>query len=738
MAEIAHAGSRGGARVSSFPEEREEDPFADDELLKALEAEYGIEGDFTLRAVSVGLLVGVLLAFTNLYFGLQTGWISMMSLQSALLGYALFKLPRPRFLSRIPFLTPSNRPFSPQENVVLQTTAVATGTLPLAGGLVGIIPALEQLDWKIDGVHPLKLGYWQLIGWCFGICFFGVFLAVPLRKQVIVKEKLVFPSGTATAQLIALLHRIPPPSLNDIAKSEAPAASGGYQAIPRAASADTRRSRSAESFRHSASGGVADEEPFKVVEPTIYDDPETQEQMGRVDWWVLGWSFTASAVITFAAFLFPVIFAMPVFDLVGALFGTSLAASWAWWFSPSLSYVGQGIIMGYPTTISMNLGMITGWAILSPLAKHKGWAPGPVSSSTDGSRGWILWVSLAIMISESVISLLPIAISYSESIAARIQQARASQASARPEEDEVEPPERLVPLSWVSVGLAVSTVAGIVLVWVIFGNEGIRPWATALGLVLASILSVLGVRALGQTDLNPVSGIGKISQLVFAVLQPGNVVANIIAGGVAEAGAQQAGDLMQDLKTGALLKASPRSQFYGQMIGSLASVFVSVGAYKLYTRIYEIPGPEFRVPTAAIWLNLARLLNTGHLPPYTAVFMVAFGAIFALLSLIKYLTPMITSRPPRWIVYIPSGIAFAIGFLNTPSFSLARLIGGYIAYRTRKNDETPLLVIVCASGFVLGEGIISIVGLILTGAGQGAVSCWGCGLGGGGYCSGGC
>lgn len=74
------------------------------------------------------------------------------------------------------------------------------------------------------------------------------------------------------------------------------------------------------------------------------------------------------------------------------------------------------------------------------------------------------------------------------------------------------------------------------------------------------------MRALGETDLNPVSGIGKISQLLFAVLQPNNgdssslpttysdgrlqacltVVANIIAGGVAEAGAQQAGDLMQE------------------------------------------------------------------------------------------------------------------------------------------------------------------------------------------------
>jgi len=40
------------------------------------------------------------------------------------------------------------------------------------------------------------------------------------------------------------------------------------------------------------------------------------------------------------------------------------------------------------------------------------------------------------------------------------------------------------------------------------------------------------VRALGETDLNPVSGLGKISQLVFAVVQPSNVVANIIAGGV--------------------------------------------------------------------------------------------------------------------------------------------------------------------------------------------------------------
>ena len=60
------------------------------------------------------------------------------------------------------------------------------------------------------------------------------------------------------------------------------------------------------------------------------------------------------------------------------------------------------------------------------------------------------------------------------------------------------------------------------------------------------------VRALGETDLNPVSAIGKISQLEFAVVQPNNIIASLVAGGIAEAGASQAGDLMQDLKTGDL------------------------------------------------------------------------------------------------------------------------------------------------------------------------------------------
>lgn len=63
-----------------------------------------------LRAVVVGLVIGVLLACTNSYFGLQTGWISMMSLQASLLGFAVFKvLPQSGLFD--------NRPLTIHENV---------------------------------------------------------------------------------------------------------------------------------------------------------------------------------------------------------------------------------------------------------------------------------------------------------------------------------------------------------------------------------------------------------------------------------------------------------------------------------------------------------------------------------------------------------------------------------------------------------------------------------------------
>ncbi|KAJ8588465.1 OPT superfamily oligopeptide transporter [Rhizopogon salebrosus TDB-379] len=616
-----------------------------------------------------------------------------MSLQSALIGFLLSKM--------LPI------PLSPQEIIVVQTTAVATGTMPLAAGFVGILPALGLLEEEKDGSPPIHLSWLAAVGWSCSVAFFGVFLSPPIRKQVIIKEQLAFPSGTATAQLISVLHQMPPPDTTLRRRS-------GYSAI------DT------EDLRDPT---VLTDEPEGHQEGTgdDIDIDDEREVVQREGWNDLLCSFLASGAMTLAAYFFPIVFAIPIF-------GKYLAREWLWSFTPSLSYVGQGIIMGFPTTLSMNLGMLVGWGILSPLSKHSGWAPGPVGDMATGARGWILWVSLAIMCADSLVSLLPIVYEYFAELLAWYGPAKFSDGGEVREDHEVETAGRLVPMKWVISGLIGSICVGTILVWIVFGNDGIKPWATLIGFLMGGLLSILGVRALGETDLNPVSGLGKISQLLFAWIQPGNVVANIIAGGVAEAGAQQAGDLMQDLKTGHLLRASPRAQFYGQLIGSSLSIIVSTTAYTLYQRAYTIPGPSFPAPTAYVWLSLARLLRNGQLPEHSASFMVLFAIIFGVIAAVK---AMAAHRSHPYTKWIPSGVAFAIGFLNTPSFSLARLIGGIIEYtyhrRFAKSGGADIRLIVIASGFVLGEGVISVISLVLKTYGVGVASCWGCG---GGVCAG--
>jgi len=57
--------------------------------------------------------------------------------------------------------------------------------MPLAAGFVGIVPALGLLNIEDDGVSALKLSWIGGVTWSLGVAFFGVFLAAPLRKQVV-------------------------------------------------------------------------------------------------------------------------------------------------------------------------------------------------------------------------------------------------------------------------------------------------------------------------------------------------------------------------------------------------------------------------------------------------------------------------------------------------------------------------------------------------------------------------
>ena len=122
------------------------------------------------------------------------------------------------------------------------------------------------------------------------------------------------------------------------------------------------------------------------------------------------------------------------------------------------------------------------------------------------------------------------------------------------------------------------------------------------------------------------------------------------------------------------------------------------------------------------------LIGDKQLPRKSSEFMLIFALLAALNATLKVRA---TNRGYLWGKWVPSGIAFAIGFLNTPSFSLARLIGGIVEYtynrrRGQQRGGSGIRLIVIASGFVLGEGSLSIVSLVLKTCGVGIASCWGC------------
>lgn len=364
--------------------------------------------------------------------------------------------------------------------------------------------------------------------------------------------------------------------------------------------------------------------------------------------------------------------------------------------------------MGPATTLHMLLGAIIGWGVLSPLAKHKGWAPGPVSDWTTGSKGWIVWISLAIMLADSLVSLgwlvlrpviaigrlyYPIAKevvqshTWQELVTLNITRdpaysrlgdgtpANPLSAIKRHWEEDGEsdaPPEHLISTRTTIIGLVLSLVLCIAGVHISFPN--LIPFKlTILSLILALFLSVMGVRALGETDLNPVSGISKLTQLIFALVTPtsgpaakNSVIINLLAGAVSESAALQAGDLLQDLKCGHLLGAAPNAQFWGQMIGSAVGAVLSAVVYKLYTNVYTIPGGLFEVPTGYVWIFTARLVTGQGLPPMVKEWAGGAAVIFAVGTSVRVWgqTKKRQGLGGWWIDFIPGGIAVAVGTLG--------------------------------------------------------------------------
>jgi uncharacterized oligopeptide transporter (OPT) family protein len=150
---------------------------------------------FSIRAIIVGLLIGILVNLSNTYYGLIAGSSQQMPIVSALLGYLIFK----------PLAKAGFRPLSRAENVLIVSTATATGCMPVTAGFAELIPALEYILEPADG-GPLRLSWADMILWSLGLCFFGIIFAALLRERLVIPQDMPWPGATASSNVIKSLH----------------------------------------------------------------------------------------------------------------------------------------------------------------------------------------------------------------------------------------------------------------------------------------------------------------------------------------------------------------------------------------------------------------------------------------------------------------------------------------------------------------------------------------------------
>jgi len=142
-------------------------------------AETTLPPQLTLRAVGLAIVLAMILAAANTYLGLFAGMTIASAIPAAVVSMAVLRL-----LGGGGIL----------ENNIVQTGASAGSSI--ASGVIFTIPAL------------VILGFWQdfRYSWVLAIAglggLLGVLFSVPLRRALIVDQKLAFPEGQAAAEVL--------------------------------------------------------------------------------------------------------------------------------------------------------------------------------------------------------------------------------------------------------------------------------------------------------------------------------------------------------------------------------------------------------------------------------------------------------------------------------------------------------------------------------------------------------
>jgi putative OPT family oligopeptide transporter len=359
-------------------------------------------------------------------------------------------------------------------------------------------------------------------------------------------------------------------------------------------------------------------------------------------------------------------------------------------FDPSLLLLGFGSIIGLRAGFGLLAGALIAWGVIGPeLIAH-----GIVEvANADESWfqplvGWLLWPGVTMMVTASLTSF----------AAALIGTAR---------EPRTETEKRATESgSFVRLGVFALTAAlTVVLQIVLFGIH----WTMAfVAIPLAFVLATVAARVVGETSVAPIGAIGKVSQLSFGAMAPGQPITNLMTANVAGGAAGQSADLLNDFRVGHEVGASPARQVVAQcsgvVIGSLVGSLVYLSLILDPAR--QLLTPEWPAPAVATWKAVAETLSVGlsGIAPSALIAMAIAVALGVALAMIERRV----SR--RWLLLVPSGSTVGLAFVIPAGTSITLFLGALLAsiahWLVQRRASRFLLSL--AAGLVAGESLYGV------------------------------
>ncbi len=361
-------------------------------------------------------------------------------------------------------------------------------------------------------------------------------------------------------------------------------------------------------------------------------------------------------------------------------------------FDPSLLLLGFGAIIGLRAGLGLLFGALLAWGVIAPELIARGMVEVAQADESwfQPLVGWLLWPGVTMMVTASLTS-------FAAALVASVRHGHGKTKDARPKEQGT-----VMRLGGFGLAAAITVVLQITL----FGIH----WTMALvAIPLAFVLATVAARVVGETSVAPIGAIGKVSQLTFGAMAPGQPITNLMTANVAGGAAGQSADLLNDFRAGHEVGASPARQVVAQCAGVVMGSLVGSLAYLtlIPDPATQLLTPEWPAPAVATWKAVAETLSVGlsGIPQSALIAMAIAGVLGIVLALIE------RRVSGRHLLLVPSGATVGLAFVIPAGTSITLFLGAALASLLHglAPHWAARFLLSAAAGLVAGESLFGVV-----------------------------